>query len=438
MPAARARPWMSAASIAREQAVLDSLVGAESDSVADRVERLVVAGRATHETRCINLNPATNVMNPRAEALLSSGVGTRPSLGHPGAKYETGLHELEEVEVVAAGLAQRVFRATFVEVRVASGSIANLYAFLATCRPGDRVIVPPPSIGGHVTHHRAGAAGLLGLEIHAAPVDAARFSVDVDGLAEQARRVRPALITIGGSLNLLPHPVDDVRRIADEVGAAVLFDAAHLAGPIAGGAWPDPLAQGADLMTMSTYKSLGGPPSGLVVTDRADLAERLDAIAHPGLTANFDVAKTAALAVSLLDWGLGGREHARAMVATAARLADELLALGLPVVTTVRGPTESHQLALDATGWGGGQAAAARLEVAGLLASGIGLPDRESPDGLPGLRLGTNELVRWGMGPDEMPELADLLRRALSDPGAAAPGVAALRARFRTLHHVHV
>ena len=218
----------------------------------------------------------------------------------------------------------------------------------------------------------------------------------------------------------------------------MLFDAAHLAGPIAGGVWPDPLAQGADLMTMSTYKSLGGPPSGLVVTDRADLAERLDAIAHPGLTANFDVAKTAALAVSLLDWELGGHEHARAMVATAARLADELLALGLPVVTTVRGPTESHQLALDATGWGGGQAAAARLEVAGLLASGIGLPDREAPDGLPGLRLGTNELVRWGMGPDEMPELADLLRRALSDPEEAARDVAALRTRFRTLHHVHV
>jgi glycine hydroxymethyltransferase len=437
--ALRARPWMTPASVHREQDVLDSLIGVDAGGLADRVERLAAAGRATHETAAINLNPATNVMNPRAEALLASGIGTRPSLGHPGAKYETGLHELEEIEVIAAGLAQRIFDARYAEVRVASGSIANLYAFLATCRPGDRVIVPPPSVGGHVTHHRAGAAGLVGLEIHEAPVDADRFTVDVDGLAAQAERLRPSLITIGGSLNLLPHPVADIRRIADSVGAVVLFDAAHVGGLIAGRAWPGPLAEGADLMTMSTYKSLGGPPSGLVLTNRAELAERIDEIAHPGLTANFDVAKTAALAVSLLGWEVGGRAYAEAMVVTARALADALFDAGLPVVTTNEGPTASHQVAVDARGWGGGQAAAHRLEAAGLLASGIGLPERAAPDGMPGLRLGTNEIVRWGMGPSEMPELAGLLAEALTgDPARAATGVAVLRRRFDRLHHLHV
>ena len=90
------------------------------------------------------------------------------------------------------------------------------------------------------------------------------------------------MITIGASLNLYPHPVSALREIADEVGAILLFDAAHLCGLIAGRAWPNPLEQGAHLMTMSTYKSLGGPPGGLIVTNDAEIAQRLDAIAYPG------------------------------------------------------------------------------------------------------------------------------------------------------------
>ena len=113
-----------------------------------------------------------------------------------------------------------------------------------------------------------------------------------------------------------------VRQIADEVGAIVLFDAAHLSGLIAGGVWPNPLVAGAHVMTMSTYKSLGGPPAGLLVTTDATIAERVDAIAFPGLTANFDAANTAALAVTLLDWQEQGHEHATTMVGAAEALAD--------------------------------------------------------------------------------------------------------------------
>ncbi|TIT56173.1 MAG: serine hydroxymethyltransferase, partial [Mesorhizobium sp.] len=108
----------------------------------------------------------------------------------------------------------------------------------------------------------------------------------------------PKMITIGSSLNLLPHPIREIRAIADEIGALVLFDAAHLCGMIAGHAWQQPLEEGAHLMTMSTYKSLGGPPSGLIVTNDADIAEKLDRIAFPGMTANFYAAKSAALAIT--------------------------------------------------------------------------------------------------------------------------------------------
>lgn len=138
---------------------------------------------------------------------------------------------------------------------------------MATTEPGDSIIAPPSSIGGHVTHHTNGAAGLYGVNIHPAPVLADGYTIDITALASLALEVKPTLITIGGSLNLFAHPVAEVRAIADEVGSKVLFDAAHLCGMIAGKTWENPLTLGADIMTMSTYKSLGGPAGGLVVTN---------------------------------------------------------------------------------------------------------------------------------------------------------------------------
>ncbi len=238
---------------------------------------------------------------------MARGLGSRASLGYPGDKYEMGLEAIERIEVVAAELAARVFGARFAEVRVGSGALANLYVFMATCRPGDTIIAPPPAIGGHVTHHAAGAAGLYGLRTVPAPVSADGYTVDVDALGALAAEVKPRLITIGGSLNLFAHTRwRAIRAIADGVGARLLFDAAHLSGMVAGKAWPQPLEEGAHAITMSTYKSLGGPAGGLIVSNDAALMERIDAIAYPGLTANFDAGRTAALARGLLDWTVHG------------------------------------------------------------------------------------------------------------------------------------
>ena len=428
------RSWLPAAAKARERAILERVAGLGSDGLAGELEVLIAQNRKIHELECVNLNPATNVMNPRAEAALSAGLGSRPSLGYAGAKYEMGLEAIEQIEVIAADLARRVFGARYAEIRVGSGALANLYAFMSVCRPGDAIIVPPPAVGGHVTHNRDGVAGLYGLEIHEFPVDRDRYTADLGGLAQLARRVRPKLISLGGSLNLLPHPVSEVRAIADSVDATLLFDAAHACGMIAGRVWPNPLDEGADLMTMSTYKSLGGPAGGLLVTNRADLAERIDAIAYPGLTANFDAGKSAALALTLLDWIEGGHAYAVAMASTAAALAGALAERSLPVFTTSGGFTESHQFALDAERYGGGHAAALRLRKANILACAIGLPDGE---GMSGLRLGTPEVVRVGMTEAEMPELAELIELALGrDPAAVAARTTSFRRRFTRLHHI--
>ncbi|MFM8745727.1 MAG: serine hydroxymethyltransferase, partial [Aestuariivirga sp.] len=234
-------------------------------------------------------------------------------------------------------------------------------------------------------------------------------------------------------------PVHPVRRIADEVGAALMFDAAHLSGVIAGGAWPNPLREGAHVMTMSTYKSLGGPPAGLILTNDAAIAERLDAIAYPGLTANFDAGKSAALAMTLLDWKVHGRDYARAMATSAKALAEALMAEGVAVHAAAKGMTSSHQLAIEAAGFRGGQAAAKLLREANILSCGIGLPIAEVAGDLNGLRLGTPEIVRWGMGPEHMRAVARFIADVLLERRAAqsvAPEVQAFRGQFSKLHFI--
>ena len=395
MPHLASRPWVPAASEALIQRLARE-TSAPSDSVTARIEALITRNLAIHDHECFNLNPATNVMNPKAEAVLARGLGSRPSLGYPGDKYEMGLEAIEAIEVIRAELAAEVFQAKYAEIRVGSGALANLYGFMALTRPGDAIIAPDPAIGGHVTHHATGCAGLYGLITHAAPVD------------------------------------------ADVVGAHLLFDAAHQCVMIAGGRFPNPLSQGAHLMTMSTYKSLGGPAGGLIVTNDAAIAERLDAIAFPGMTVNFDAGKSAALALTLLDWRDFGAGYATAMVDLAQAFAAALAALGLPVHAIARGATQSHQFALQAAGFGGGQAASKTLRKAGFLACGIGLPIAAVPGDMNGLRIGTPELVRRGVTPSDAPALAALIAEALRSnaPETVAPRTRALQARFQGLHYM--
>ena len=210
-----------------------------------------------------------------------------------------------------------------------------------------------------------------------------------------------------------------------------------MSGMIAGHGWQQPLEEGAHLMTMSTYKSLGGPPSGLIVTNDAEIAKKLDAIAYPGLTANFDAAKSASLAVSLLDWKAHGRAYAQEMAKTAKALAEALSERQVPVFARDRGMTTSHQFAIEAAAYGGGQAAAKRLRAVNILSCGIGLPLPAVEGDVNGLRLGTPEIVRFGMTAADMPELAGYIAEGLngSRPAeAVAKDVTAFRGKFRTLH----
>lgn len=434
----KTQSWVTPASQVLIERIASQVDSKSGSDVQAWIESLAVENHRIHDVEGINLNPATNILNPRAEKLLSSGMGSRASLGHPGDKYETGLGAIEQIEIITQELACEVFGSTYAEFRVPSGAIANLYAFLATTEPHDTIIAPPPSIGGHVTHHKGGSAGLYRLKTISAPVDESGYTIDIDALRLLAHEVKPKLITVGGSLNLFHHPIAAVRAIADEVGAKVLFDAAHLCGMIAGKQWPQPLEEGAHLMTFSTYKSLGGPAGGLVVTNDDEIAQKLDAIAYPGLTANFDAAKTAALGITLQDWKSVGVAYAEMMVKTAKALAENLSTQGVQIFGADKGFTTSHQFAILAAPYGGGQSAAKRMGDANLLACGIGLPIATVNGDLNGLRIGTPEIVRLGMKVKDMPALATFIARSISaDVDSAMLGreVAEWRKQFSGVHY---
>ena len=430
------RKWVPEASENLVQDLAQKVSISSSRELLERLTFLADLNKTIHEKDCFNLNPATNVMNPRAEAFLSCGIGSRPSLGYPGDKYEMGLEAIEEIEVVASSLVAEIFCSKFAEIRVPSGAMANLFSFMAVCKPGDTIIVPPASIGGHVTHHNPGCAGLFGLNIIEAPIDKDYYTVDIDQLRELALKERPKLITLGGSLNLFQHPVSAVSSIAKEVGATLLFDAAHQCGLIAGNAWENPLDLGADIVTMSTYKSLGGPPGGAIVTNNAEIAEKIDSIAFPGMTANFDAAKSAALAVTMLDWKEFGKEYVNEMVLMSKTLASSLEEYDIPIFFGALGHTQSHQFAVLAEEFGGGQRASKLLRKSGFLACGIGLPVKDLVGDMNGLRFGTPELVRWGMQAKHSNKLAGLVAKALKGYNVSEQ-VSEWRRTFNKIHFVN-
>lgn len=440
MPASSADwiPDQAARFIAAQEARFDALSLEALDAEA---HRLVAAHEQLVDRDCINLYAGTNIPNPRASALLGSTISGRPNLGHPGAKYNKGMEHAEQLEVMLSTLLKRLFKARFAEHRVGSGSLANLYAYMATCQPGDAIMAFSDAAAGHPTHHEIGAAGLYGLKVHDLPFDIARMDVDVSALREATKRIRPRLIIVAGSMCLFPYNLRAVRGVADEIGAYVLYDAAHMGGLIAGGAFQQPLAEGADLMTGSTYKSFGGPPSGMVLTNSPDLAGRIDRIAFPGLTANFDLGRTAAMIVAVLDLLEHGPAYAKACIANAQALAGALHEAGIRVFKPEArdGFTRSQHVALEAAPYGGGNALSARIEPANILFTSIGLPLPPVAGDANGIRIGTQEITRWGMQPADMKTIAELAARVLvknEDASRVKPDVIAFRRRFQEIHFI--
>ncbi|GAA3134982.1 serine hydroxymethyltransferase [Planomonospora alba] len=428
----RIAPWAPPRARRRLAELEAALAGLDADGVVETVGEALSGHLRRLDEEGVVLYAGTNTMSARARAAHEVALASRPSMGWPGEKFQTGLEELDVLEVLAPLQVAALMGGGFAEVRLQSATLANLACYAAFTRPGDTIAVLPEAAGGHASHHAQGAAGIRGLNVVDLPYDAVRLDVDHGALPAFLRGHRPVLVVVGASLMLFPHDVARIRAACDEVGALLVYDASHVAGLIAGGRFQRPLDEGAHVLTMSTYKSFGGPPGAAVVTRDEERARRISEAAYPGLTANYDASRLAPLAVTAAELAAGGPAYADRCIAAAAALAEALAGEGLPVVAADRGWTASHHVAVDAAAFGGPAEAARRLAAGGVFLSGIGLPGQAPGEPMRALRIGTQEVVRRSLGPQDMGEIAVLVRRLLvdgEDPERVLPAARALRRR---------
>ena len=372
--------------------------------------RALVRQHSTRFERAIPLIASENLLSPYAKELLISDLHSRYAEGLPGDRYYEGNEQVDEVENLCLDLARRLFRCSFADVRPTSGTVANLAVLKALTEPGDLVGTSRLADGAHISSAAFGAFGLRGVKPVYYAWDEARMTIDVPRTREILRAVRPKTCLFGLSLFLFPLPIDELRPTLEEIGARGWYDAAHVLGLIAGGQFQDPLREGCTVVSASTHKTLPGPQHGILLAEGggADVEKRLQSGAFPGVTSNHHLNAMAALAVSLAEHLEFGRDYARATVENARALAQALHGRGFDVLAADLGFTRSHTIAVRVDAEGGGADVAHRLAAAGIIANKNLLPGDKSPKHPGGVRLGTPEVTRVGMGPREMERIAEL------------------------------
>ncbi len=257
----------------------------------------------------ISLVASENVPSPAVREALASDFGNRYAEGWPGERLYAGCRYIDEVELLAIQLGKEVYEAEFVDVRPISGVVANMAAYTAFAQPGDTMIALAIPHGGHISHGKlkwGGTAGVVrGLEVERYEFDEENYEIDVDATRRKVERLSregkaPKLFMLGASVFLFPHPVKEIKQIADEYGGKVVYDAAHVAGLIAGKRFQDPLREGADAVTLSTHKTLAGPQHGMILS-WSRYEEELKRVVFPGLVSNHHLHAVAGLAIALAE-----------------------------------------------------------------------------------------------------------------------------------------
>ncbi len=368
-----------------------------------RVAELIAAEQARqHDT--LGLIPSENHVSPAVLAATGSVLTNKYSEGYPSRRYYQGNLVVDAVEALAAERAQALFGVEHANVQPLSGAPANLAVYAAFLEPGDTVLGMSLDAGGHLTH--GWGVSITGRWFRAVRYGVRRETgvVDLDEVRELALLERPKLIWCGGTA--IPRTIDfaGFAAIAEEVGAVLAADIAHIAGLIAGGAHPSPAAH-VDVISTTTHKTLRGP-RGAMLMSRDEHARALDRAVFPGLQGGPHDHTTAAIAVALHEAAQPAfADYARAIVANATALARELIERGYDLVS---GGTDNHLLLVDLTTQDvGGRAAAEALEQAGLVCNYNAVPfDPRPPRDPSGIRLGTPAITTRGLTPDHMAEVA--------------------------------
>lgn len=418
----------------------------DAAEVVGRIYDLVEQNESWRGQRCINLVAAESPTSPAARALLAAEVGTRASGGHIGrlSRCFAGMGLLDELEALCVELLKKAFRARYADHRTLGGMAGCMVAYAALAEPGDTMMSLPGPIGGDSSGRLDGPGGVRGLRVHDIPFDPNEFTVDLDRFSHEARRHRPKVVSLNQTVCLFPLPVREMKEIISPWGGRLYFDGAHQAGLIAGGCHPNPLDEGADILTGSAGKTFSGPQSGIIAWNDDSLSRPVVQSIFPVLTGSHQINRVAALAVSTAEMLEYGGQYMRQVIANARALAAALAGAGFAVLAANRGYTQTHQVMVDVRGLGRGLdtgiGAAQRLESANIIANKMLLPsDPDGPHAEPsGIRIGTTEVTRLGMRESDMEAIATFFRRVLLDrtaPETVRDDVEAFRREFQTLHY---
>ncbi len=429
-----------AAALAQARALLDAC-GSPAD-MAREVVAAVQRNEVWRGRQCLNLLAPEAPTSPTVRALLASEVGTRAAEGHIGAvnRWFAGTKHIDEIEALCVELLKQAFGARYADHRLVASMIGNMAVYTAMTEPGDVIMSLPQPVGGHSSNRPDGPAGVRGLKIVDVPFDPEALTVDLDLFAKVAPLVRPKLVALGASMTLFPFPLQAMSEIVAAWGGRIYFDGAHQLGLVAGGQFQDPLREGAAVVTGSAGKTFSGPQSGILVWDDPALTEPLTTAVFPVLAATHQVNRVAALAVSAAEMIAFGREYMAQIVANAQALGAALDARGIPMLGAQKGYTRTHQVIANVREFGGGLEVAHRLARANIITNKNLVPGDtpEDWDHPGGLRIGTTEITRLGMGAAQMETIADFIARVLVEgvaPEQLADEVVAFREPYQTIYY---
>ncbi|MEM2172065.1 MAG: serine hydroxymethyltransferase [Thermoproteota archaeon] len=379
----------------------------------EEIAKLIIK-ELQRQRETLDLIPSENFAPLPVLSALGSVLTNKYSEGYPGRRYYGGNEVIDEIEKLAIERAKKVFGVPYVNVQPYSGTPANLAVYVSTCKVGDTIMGLDLREGGHLSH--GWEVSLSGILYKSVPyhLDKDGF-IDIEGTKKLAREHKPKLIWCGYSAYVRTFPFKEFGEIADEVGAYMVADIAHIAGLVAAGVHPNPSPY-AHIVTTTTHKTLRGPRAAMImVTDKGlqkdeDLPEKIDKAVFPGLQGGPHENNIAAIAVALkLVQEPAFREYAEQVVKNARALAKTLVEEGFKLVT---GGTDTHMVLIDLSDHGVGKGILAQeaLELCGVIVNKNTVPgERSSPFYPSGIRAGTPAVTSRGMKEKEMEEIGEII-----------------------------
>jgi glycine hydroxymethyltransferase len=366
----------------------------------------------------LELIASENHTSTEVMAAMGSCLTDKYAEGYPGRRYYGGCEHVDEVERICRDRAKSLFGARYANVQAHSGTQANIAAFMALLQPGDKILGMSLDHGGHLSHgHPKNFSGLF-YEIHSYGVERESERIDLEVVRKQALEVRPRLLLAGASAYPRTLDFEAMASIAKEAGALFMVDQAHIAGLVAAGQHPSPVPH-ADIVTMTTHKTLRGPRGGLILSS-ADWFKQVNSAVFPGDQGGPFMHAIAAKAIALREAAEPAFvEYAKNVIANAATLAAVLAERGLRIVS---GGTDNHLMLVDVSSVDlTGKDAEEALGGVGITCNKNLIPyDQQPPMKASGIRLGTAAVTTRGLGAAEMEKLGSAIADVLAAPGDEA------------------